>query len=198
MRAIQLAIAYLGVLAIGTAGQVNAALITYDVEWSGASLGNSANGVGTITLDEVLVPNPGSYSNTSVLPSFITGFEITVTGASSGNGSFLLNDFQGTFWNTNGGTLDLSSELVGQATSGNPWGTAVDGSAGDFNMFRSSANAPTGTNYFRLTPAGSSDTMMLTSFSPQTAAVPEPSSLILLAMGAAGVVRLRRRQVLAG
>jgi len=41
------------------AGQVQAAVITFDLAWSGVSFGNSASAVGTISLDDSLLPNPG-------------------------------------------------------------------------------------------------------------------------------------------
>jgi sugar lactone lactonase YvrE len=135
----------------------------FDLQWSGASFGNTATATGQIRLDNSLLLNPGSNSLT-VLP-FVQDFEITITGASSGNGSFNLSDFSEIVFNTGLAPLDLTQELVGQPTDLDPWGTSQPGATGgDFNLF-SSSGAPNGTYYFELTANGG-DQMLLTSFAP--------------------------------
>jgi hypothetical protein len=108
-----------------------------------------------------------------------------------------MSDFDFWRWDTNGATLDLNSQLVGQNTLGNPWGTSDDGISGDFNLFASTVlGAPLGTNYFTLTTNnGTGDSMLLTSFSPKTAAVPEPTSIAIFGIGAGlmSLVSNRRR-----
>ena len=167
------------------------------------SYGNSASAVGTISLDDSLLPNPGSVIFQPLTPT-VTALSITVSGAASGNGTFNMSDFDFWVWDTNGATLDLSSQLVGQNTLGNPWGTEDgifgtpdDGLSGDFNLFAFTVlGAPAGTNYFTLTTNnGTGDSMLLTSFSPQTAAVPEPTSIAIFGIGAGlmSLVSNRRR-----
>lgn len=78
--------------------QAKADFVTFDIKWSGSSLGNSATATGTVTFDTFLLPNPGDYFDSSAIPAFITSFTITVSGAGTGNGSFSLSDFKGLYW----------------------------------------------------------------------------------------------------
>ena len=199
MRCVQLfqkAAACVAVL-VFVAGQVQAAVITFDLAWSGVSYGNSASAVGTISLDDSLLPNPSvSFTFIQPLSPTVTALSITVSGAASGNGTFNMSDFGMLIWGTGGATLDLNSQLVGQNTLGNPWGTP-DGVSGEFNFFSSNfSGAPTAAFLFTLqTNNGNGDLMLLTSFSPQTAGVPEPTSIAIFGIGAGlmSLVSNRRR-----
>jgi hypothetical protein len=117
-----------------------AALQTYDVEWSGAPLGNSARASGLITLNLAVLPNPGGCTGPcmSIRP-FIQSLTITVTGADAGNGTFGIPDFAMLSWSTGGATLDLTQQLVGQPTTIDPWGTpcaaAQQPMCADFNLY---------------------------------------------------------------
>jgi hypothetical protein len=152
----------------------------FDLSYSGAAFGNDAIASGTITLNLGAMNNPGQTDQD--VTSFVTDFSLTVSGASAGNGTFDFADYNGDstyggfYLETDGGTLDFTSQLVGQATLGAPWGSEFGtGEASDFNIFANGTNpsAPNGTGYFELTTDdGEGDTMGLTSFAP---AVPEPA-----------------------
>ena len=162
-------------------GTARAAVYVFDITYSGASRGNTATAFGTITLEDP--PNPGFSSDFSKVISLT----LTVSGASSGNGTFTKSDFIGWSWATNGGTLDLDAELIGQSTDDLPWGTDnFGGGAGDFQLIAAQGSgAPNGTWLFEQTTSeGSGNLMFLTSMSPDSIAAPEPgqvaASLLLL------------------
>ena len=174
------------------ANELPAAVVQYNANWSGAPNGNTATATAVISIDTALVPNPGSHLDSASIPLWFIDVQLTIQGATSGNGTFQKTDFQGMNWDTLAVALDLGQELVGQTTSGQPWGTTPgSSSSGDFNLFSSGAspNAPTGTSYFQLTPSGSSNTMNLTSFAP----VPEPTSAMLVAFATLTLAIRRRR-----
>jgi len=161
--------------------------ITFNVFWSGAFYGNTASASGFVTIESTGLPNPGGTSDYS----FVVDVSITVSGASSGNGTFNRADFTLWDWGTNGATLDLTRELVGQPTNGNPWGThappTIFPNSGDFNLF-GTGGAPQGTWYFLLTTNnGAGDRIVLTSMTPS---VPEPAVLTMLAVGGVGLFGL--------
>ena len=151
--------------------KADASVVYFAVNWSGASHGNSATATAWVGIDTAIIENPGPDGGVNI-PSWFDSITLTISGASSGNGTFTKNDFEAVLWDTRGGTLDFDSELVGQTTISDPWGTTHDGDSGDFNLFRATGSplAPTGTSNFQLTPSGSSegdsDTMNLISFAP--------------------------------
>jgi hypothetical protein len=162
------------------------------LQWSGASLGNSAKATGWMTVDATQIPNPGSYLDSSSLPSWLTDLSITVSGASLGDGTFTMADFSGMYWDTAGITLNLNAQLVGQTALDAPWGALQDGSSGDLNFFGSTLGAPLGTTFFTLTTNGfSGDRMVLTSAAD---AVPEPATYSLLAFSLLGILTLKRKR----
>jgi hypothetical protein len=170
----------------------HAQLINMQAEWSGGPLGNGASAVATFTLDTSQLNNPGfsSFSGPTFLSTF-QSFQITVSGASSGNGVFTTSDFSAIFLNTSGGTLDFNSELMGQSTPSGAWGTgAYPTNVGDFNLFSSGVNplTPNGSSIFTLI-SGGAEQMLLTSFAP----IPEPSSWMMgcLALGVNLLIRRR-------
>ena len=171
---------------------------TYALSWSGASFGNNATATGLMTLDLTTLPNPAGPTQVDIYND-ITSLSVTVTGASSGNGTFTKADLipassfgTYTYWSTDGVALDMNSELVGQSTPGGAWGTDTS-CCGDFNLFFASPG-PLGTFYFTMTTdGGGEDPMLLTSFAPT--AVPEPGSIFLLGSGLAGIAGVIRRRI---
>ena len=142
-------------------------LVTYHLKWSGSSFGNNASAEANIVIDTTQLPNPSTPGPLAPLDGVIQQINLTVTGASSGNGLFQLADFSGYYWDTNGGTLDLTTQLVGQLTPTGPWGFNSGSSFGDWNLANESSNAPNGAAAFTLTTdGGSGDAMALISFAP--------------------------------
>jgi hypothetical protein len=179
-------------LVCAVSSQAWGASVIIDLQWSGVSFDNSATATGWMTVDAAAIPNPGQYTDFG-LPSWLTDLSITVSGASSGNGTFALADFSNMYWNTEGGTLNLNTQLIGQSTSSVPWGTSQDGSSGDLNFFGSAPGAPLGTTFFTLTTSGGSgDRMVLTSAS--AGSVPEPATYSLLATALLGLLTLKRKR----
>ena len=185
--------------------QIQAAPQRYDFVFTGD--GNPATAIGYIVLESSLIPNPTVNSNNFIpLPDpLVLDINVTVSGSASGDGTYTLVDFDQIAFATGGATLDLTTELVGQATPNGTWGTP-DGNNGDFNLFGVSqqqpppaqqatnyssiastqgvplAGPPAGVFYFTLGAAGGGgEQMILSSFHPFVAtAVPTLSSSILL------------------
>lgn len=150
---------------------------SFYLDWSGELWGNSAEGHGILTVYDDLFSNAVDY--TWLTPGEeIADFTLTVSGASSGNGTFKLSDFDAFIWSTKTPeeSLDLSQELIGQATSGGSWGSdfGFDSNAGDFNLFAALASgAPFAAGSFQIASnEGAGDLMNLISFRP----VPIPAA----------------------
>lgn len=140
----------------------NADAAIYNLQWSGSSFGNTAVATGTIDLNVNMMPNPVSeFGNT--IPAWVNSISVTISGASSGNGTFTTADFESIAFSSASFTLNLNAELVGQN------GGLFTGFNGDFNLFgdSNSPTAPTGSmpNILR-TNFISGDMMQLISFSP--------------------------------
>jgi len=173
---------------------------TYDLAWSGASLGNGSSATGVITLDLSTLPNPSATGDSGLagtdyvdISADITSLSVTVIGSGAGNGTFTLADLapdsdQGTetYWNTNGNTLNMEGDILAQ----------LEAVAGDFNLFFAPPG-PQGSSALVLTTDGlGGNPMAMTEFAP--VATPEPGTLSLLPSGLlclglfVGVKRFRR------
>lgn len=176
-----------------TCGHVNADFITFDAVWSDPT-GGPAMATAEIVIDDSILPNPGFTDfNSPLADAGIVSLEMVVVDAIAGNGSFSADDFGGHVWDTFGAALDLSTELVGQPTGLDPWGTS-SGGGGDFNLFANAGSgAPSGTFFFELTTneGFGGSTLLLSSFAPR--AIPEPGSLAIIS-GFVGMLILRRRK----
>ena len=206
-----------------TASQAAASLImSYDFTFSG----NGATAIGTISFDMALLGSKGryiydpgtyygNYGGTNI-KDLVTALTVNVSGASSGNGTFNLSDFDGVLFDTSLAGVDFSKPLFGQVLAGvggsginGSWGngdlatnisTAPDPPQsynGDFQLFSpGSSLAPSGTNPFEISALGG-ESMQLTSFAPSSAvATPEPGTMMLLGSGVLtfAVSRFRRRK----
>jgi hypothetical protein len=162
------------------APQLALAHTTYILEYSGAPFGNLAQAHGTITFSNDAPPNPSA--ETFLFPgSDVSDFALTVLGASHGNGTFRLADYEYFSWNTKNVQLDLSLDLIGQVTvNGLAW--ASEAGAGGFGLGAAlDSGAPTSLHWYVLATneglPNASEHLRLTSFRP----VPVPPAFWLFA-----------------
>jgi hypothetical protein len=175
-------------------GSALAGIVTFNIEWSGASFGNSATATGFITFDDTVLPEIGAMGALTLPSPSVIDLGVTISGASAGNGSFGIGDFGAVVFETPS-ALDLSQELIGQLlTNGCTFGTSEgpcgDGLGGDFNLFGLTPDAPIGVWYFVLETAGG-EAMLVTSMRP--AGVPVPLTFALLGLGLVGMGLGRRK-----
>jgi hypothetical protein len=179
-----------GLLLTAPAG--SASVLTFDLVWSATP---PVAATGQLMVDNTAwaswIADPDGLDVASTDPGLV-GFNMTISGAASGNGSFTKSDFDHfAIWGA-GANFDYGQDLVGQPTLGDAWGTP-DANSGDFNVF-ASAPAPDGVFYFvLLTNGGTGDELQLTSFILESGSpVPEPGTLVLVGWG--GLALLIRRR----
>lgn len=172
---------------LALANLASAQIVYFTAQWSG-SPENSATATAMIGIDVNTADLSGAINYSGSLSAFgVTSLTLTISGASSGNGTFTEGQFTSMTW-VNTSQLDFDTELVGQPNGSGTWGV----SSGDFNIF-GDAPLPNGGGPFGLTTnGGSGDNLYLTSFAP----VPEPASAgLLFGLGAvATCVVVRRRK----
>jgi hypothetical protein len=188
------------VVAAASATEALAAPITFNFTFTGGA----AKAVGSITFESTLISNPGT--NDIPLPNpAVLALNVTVSGASAGNGTFGIGSFSEVRFETGGATLNFSQQLVGQATPGGAWGTPTS-CCGDFNLFATGPPAPNGEFFFTLVANnGDAEPMTLSSMTQGSGLVRAPvpalddAMLLLLALLVAGLgVAIVRRQASAG
>ena len=113
-------------------GCASAAPVQFDFVF--ADPNSSAQTTGYIILETDLLSNPG-YDQIQLPNPAVIDLQLTVTGSAFSDGSYDITDYGMVLFGTNGGTLDFSQPLIGQATSQDPWGTNIfDGNSGEFNL----------------------------------------------------------------
>jgi len=188
---------------------VSTATSSFYLDWSGIEHNNQAEAHGWLTVySEAGSKFTNTAENVWLLPfDDVVDFSVTVSGAGSGNGTFRLSDFEFFMWSTKAAGvwpddtpqelmaytatgLDLSLELVGQATSGGPWGSnhSADALGGDFNLFADFGLNPfapnsNGAAFQIATNGGAGDVLNLVSFRP----VPIPAAFWLFGSALLGV-----------
>jgi MYXO-CTERM domain-containing protein len=181
------------VLVTAFALPANAAQQTFDLVWTGDN-GSPAIANGVITFDPTLITKSFSIQD---ITSNVTNFSITITGASSGNGTFGLSDFNKFTIDTDNTNLDFTKQLIGQPTASGTWGGPIGGDFGIFSNGSDPAAPESDANFTIGTESGVGDFLDLTSFLPAVTSAPEPSSEAVIAIGALGVGGLalvRRRK----
>ncbi len=167
--------------------------ISFDLRYSGAS-NNTAQGIGSVTFDKTSLPNPGTaltsiedrppHLNESLLT--VLDFNLTITGAKVGNGTFGLSDFDLFRWEANI-PLDLNSELIGQLNNFDDFDFAfspVKGSGAPISVFfLSIATNEDDENV-------NADILTLTSMTP----VPIPSAAWLFGTGLMGLYLSQKKK----
>jgi hypothetical protein len=176
-------LALIALLAVSafTAPSAQAAMVTFDLAWSGANFGNSAVAIGQITLDDTL--NTAGVNFVTIPDPSISSLSVTVLGASAGNGTFTTLDFAQIYFELSQ-SLNFSTDLVGQlGFIGFTVFDAVGGAAAPDGVGPSSIAANSGVG----------NPMELISMNPHVNNVPEPASFGLLGLGMAGLLLSRRK-----
>src|SRR6185437_16549906 len=107
-------------LTLAMASATFASPMTFDFTFANVDTGAST--VGQLTIDSATLATDLQNPDTNPI-SDLESLTMTVSGASAGNGTFGLSDFDSFAWWSAGATFDYSQNLVGQPTEANAWGT---------------------------------------------------------------------------
>jgi hypothetical protein len=155
-------------LLLATAQDSTAQVQKFVQQWAGPDA--IANGF--LTLDLAVLLNPGDNSTTGT--PFVTDFELRLTGAYSGNGTFTLADYDGIdspfgaqiAFSTGATALDFTRELVGQPSMDGAWGMLEDG-RGFLSLLREYGSAaPQTAGSFAIATSTGTDMLALASIRP--------------------------------
>jgi len=176
--------------ALAVCREVNAAPVAFQATWSGAP-NNSASAVATFGIDSSILDQGGNnYSYSGSFPSWITDFQITVSGSTVplNNRTFSASSYASLTFIHLG--VDFSINLGGQA------GFAGNDDADDDDDF--TRYQPYGGNQV-LYSGGFVEPMELTSISPISpfSPVPEPSEWAAISVGVLGLAWLGKRRMTA-
>lgn len=163
-----------------------AAPITFNLAYTGAGFGNDATAIGSITLDDSVLPTDEIFLfDTPGTTLGVLDFSLTVSGASAGNGTFTLSDLgpnNGSWVWILEGPIDLTRDLFGQLNFGDFNWLCTFGTGDCSNPL-----APQGIGQYTIITAGE-ERMVLMSVAP----VPVPGAIWLFA-SAFVALGLRRR-----
>ena len=168
---------------------MNAAIKTFNVTWSGVPYSNNAAATGTLTFDDTALATGGTCSGlgSGAGQCNVSQMNITVTGASSGNGNYTISNFNNLYMRaTNSGALNTSIQLYNQIGS-NSVAWAVN-SGDNFNVIGTSINGVNDGGYFTIQVGGIGGnrlrmTSMIVSSPPTAQAVPSLSEWSQLMLG---------------
>jgi subtilisin-like proprotein convertase family protein len=151
------------------ASTTQAELRAYRAIWSGEAYMNTARAVALVVINDAGLQNPGTTTTVFAGGSPIVSMDLTVTGASSGNGTWSTAAFS-SYELKISDTLNRFTEWVGQSqpSAMNAWGDLSGGH--NFNFGSIASGAPVGeSNYVLTTNSMAGDRMRLISFAPATA-----------------------------
>ena len=170
---------------IAMSGSAQAEMVTFDLEWSGASFGNIATASGTITFDltQSFRDNGGNFFRIGDFESFaITILNADFGGSSLEDRSYSLADMRAVRFRALG-ALDYSMNLVGQSN------------LRAFNFFGGAPGVPTGVaaNTFSSLGRNSGDRLTLTTMTMQTVQVVPLPPAGIAGLGLLGCMAVKRR-----
>lgn len=188
--------------ALTIAPLAHAGLVTFDIKW--ANLSGATTATAELTLDSALIETAPAIPG-FIDASQIQSFNVTVSGASGGNGKYSKSDFGSIAFYTNG-ALNFKKELIGQRflLGSGPSAEEVAfgdtrGYSGAFDVFSVGDIAPSTVSPFAMVTdrtAAVSDYLTVSSILARdtVSAVPEAETYAMLLAGLSLLAwRARRR-----